>query len=189
VSTDYVFAGDAVRPIPEDAPIAPRTVYGETKAAGERAVRESGCDHLIVRPQWLYGDGRNFVRTILSAAAKGEPLRVVEDQLGRPTATTPLAAAILGAVSVGCRGTLHLACEGVTSWYDFARAIVLEGARRGLTKQVEVEPCSSAASSRPAPRPAYSVLALERARAEGLRMPHWTDALTVYLDEEVRRRA
>jgi dTDP-4-dehydrorhamnose reductase len=66
---------------------------------------------------------------------------------------------------------------------------VHEGSRRGLTKQVDVEPCASSAFPRPAPRPAYSALGLERARAEGLRMPHWTDALITYLDEEVQRRA
>ncbi len=189
VSTDYVFAGDAVRPIPEDAPLAPRTCSGASKAAGERAVSASGCEHLIVRTQWLYGEGRNFVRTILAAAGRGEPLRVVEDQLGRPTATAPLAAAILGAIERGCRGTLHLACEGVASWYDFARAIVREGARRGLTKQVEVQACASDEVRRPAVRPAYAVLGLERARAEGLALPHWTDALATYLDEEAKRRA
>jgi dTDP-4-dehydrorhamnose reductase len=189
VSTDFVFGGDAVRPIPEDAPLAPRSVYGETKAAGEQAVRASGCEHLIVRCQWLYGEGRNFVRTILAAAARGEPLRVVEDQLGRPTATGPLAARILGAVERGQRGTLHLACEGVASWYDFARAIVREGARRGLTKEVEVLACPSHAVPRPAVRPAYAVLGLERARAAGLALPHWTDALTAYLDEELERHA
>ena len=189
VSTDYVFGGEAVRPIPEDAPLAPRSRYGESKAAGERAVRASGCEHLIVRTQWLYGEGRNFVRTILTAAARGEPLRVVEDQLGRPTATAPLAAAILSAIERRCRGTLHLACEGLASKYDFARAIVREGAQRGLTKQVEVLACASEAFPRPAVRPAYAVLGLERARAAGLALPHWTDALTAYLDEELERHA
>ena len=189
VSTDYVFAGDEPLPIAEDAALAPRTVYGESKAEGERAVRESGCEHLIVRSQWLYGEGRNFVRTILAAAASGEPLRVVEDQLGRPTATLPLAEGILAAVRQGCRGTLHLACEGVASRYDFACAIVLEGARRGLTKQVEVSACSTSALARPATRPAYAVLGLERARAAGLRLPHWSAALQAYLDEEVGRHA
>ena len=189
VSTDYVFDGEATRPIPEAAPLAPLSVYGESKAAGERAVLASGCEHLIVRSQWLYGAGRNFVRTILAAASRGEPLRVVEDQLGRPTATAPLAAAIRGAIERECRGTLHLACEGVASKYDFARAIVREGARRGLTKEVEVQACASEAFPLPAARPAYAVLGLERARAQGLALPHWTDALSGYLDEEQQRRA
>jgi dTDP-4-dehydrorhamnose reductase len=189
VSTDYVFGGEAVRPIPEEAPLAPRSRYGESKAAGERAVRASGGEHLIVRTQWLYGEGRNFVRTILGAAARGQPLRVVEDQLGRPTATGPLAAGILAAVERGCRGTLHLACEGMASWFDFARAIVREGAQRGLTKQVDVQACASEERRDPAVRPAYAVLGLKRARAAGLSLPHWTDALATYLDEEVKRRA
>jgi dTDP-4-dehydrorhamnose reductase len=77
----------------------------------------------------------------------------------------------------------------VASWYDFARAIVREGARRGLTKEVEVQACASEAVPRPAVRPAYAVLGLERARAQGLTLPHWTEALTRYLDEEQERRA
>lgn len=188
VSTDYVFAGDGSTPIPEDARCEPRSVYGKTKAVGEAAVRDVGGEHLIVRTQWLFGPGPNFVRTILNAAAKGEPLRVVEDQVGRPTGSAELAVGLVQAIRSGLRGTLHLACDGVTTWYDFARAIVIEGASRKLTRQVDVEACATAALGRPAPRPAYGVLGLERARSAGLRLPHWTQALSAYLDAEVSRR-
>lgn len=189
LSTEYVFSGESSRPIPEDAPVLPQTVYGLSKEAGERGVRAAGGEHLIVRSQWLFGPGRNFVRTILEAGRRGEPLRVVEDQLGRPTETGALARGIVAAVESGLRDTLHIACEGIASWYDFARQILAEGARRGLTEAVPVEPVSSAGFPRPAPRPAYGVLGLERARAHGIRLPHWSEVLECYLDEEAKRHA
>jgi dTDP-4-dehydrorhamnose reductase len=184
LSTEYVFRGDASRPIPEDAPTHPLSSYGQSKLAGERAVAASGCEHLIVRTQWLFGPGPNFVRTILAAAGRGAPLSVVEDQLGRPTWSGTLATAILAGVRSGARGTLHLACEGVASWFDFAREIVRRGARLGLAPQVEVRPISSAQYPRTAVRPAYAVLGLERARKLGLPLEHWSDALDRYLELE-----
>ena len=189
VSTEYVFSGEACRPIPEDAALEPRTVYGQSKAAGERAVADSGCDHLIVRTQWLFGPGRNFVQTMLAAGRGGQPLRVVEDQLGRPTSTAALAEGLVVAIGSGLRGTVHIACEGVATWYDFTRQIISGGVRRGLTKDVPIEPVDTAAFPRPAPRPAYGVLDLARARAHGVRLPHWTSALEAYLDEEARSHA
>ncbi len=185
VSTEYVFSGDASRPIPEHGQADPRSVYGRTKLAGERAVSESGCEHLIVRTQWMFGPGPNFVRTILRAAADGQKLRVVEDQVGRPTGSRAVAEGLVAAVRGELRGTLHLACEGVCSWYDFAREIVREGAARGLARPVVVDPIATEEMPRPAPRPAYAVLALDRARAAGIRMPHWRDALVAYLDADV----
>lgn len=184
LSTDYVFDGRASVPVPEDAPTAPICVYGETKLAGERAVEEAGGAHLIVRTQWVFGPGPNFVRTILRAATSGGPMRVVEDQLGRPTWTTSLARAIFRAVEVGARGRLHLACEGVASWFDLARAVVDAGALRGLNPRVDVLAIPTRDMPRPAARPAYGVLGLERARGLGLVLPHWREALDGYLDAE-----
>jgi dTDP-4-dehydrorhamnose reductase len=186
LSTEYVFCGDASRPIPEDAPAAPRSVYGRTKWEGEEAIRAVGGDFLIVRTQWLFGPGKNFVGTILGAAGRGDPLRVVEDQLGRPTATDALASGLWSAAERGLRGTLHFACEGIASWYDFAHQIVLQGSERGLCPRVRVDPVASEAVPRPARRPAYGVLALERARAAGIVLPHWQDALATYLDREAK---
>lgn len=188
VSTEYVFSGETWRPIPEDAEAAPLSAYGRSKLAGEEAVRKSGAEHLIARTQWLFGPGPNFVRTILGAAGRGQALRVVEDQVGRPTCSPALARGIVAAVRGGLRGTLHLACEGVCSWYDFAREIIREGAARGLTQTVEIAPISTEEMPRPAARPAYAVLGLERARAAGVRLPHWRDALAAYLDEELRAK-
>lgn len=188
LSTDFVFDGQASRPIPEDAPTRPLSVYGRTKLAGERAVAAVGSEHLIVRTQWVFGPGGNFVRTILRAAATGGPLRVVEDQLGRPTWTTALARAIFSAVGAGARGTLHLACEGMASWFDLACAVVDEGARRGLIRRVGVTAIPSRDMPRPATRPAYGVLGLERARGLGIELPHWRETLERYLDAEREER-
>jgi dTDP-4-dehydrorhamnose reductase len=184
LSTDYVFSGEDPRPIAEDAPIAPRSVYGRTKWSGEEAVRRSGCEFLIIRSQWIFGPGPNFVRTIYRAVAADTPLRVAEDQLGRPTWTRFLARGIVAAVGAGTRGDLHLACEGVASWFDLAVATVEEAAQRGWTSRVPVEPIDSESVPRPARRPAYSVLGLDRARRLGFQLPHWRTALSAYFDSE-----
>jgi dTDP-4-dehydrorhamnose reductase len=183
-STDYVFDGTAHQPLVEDAPTRPLSVYGRTKLDGELAVRAAGGEHLIVRTQWVIGPGRGFVRTILQAAREGRRLRVVDDQLGRPTWTGALADGVWQALDRGARGVLHLACEGIASWYDLARAAVVEGARRGLNPRSAVEPISSREMPRPAPRPPYAVLGLERARALGIAMADWRDALEAYLAAE-----
>jgi dTDP-4-dehydrorhamnose reductase len=188
ISTEYIFAGDSARPIGEDAPTGPLSVYGRSKLAGERAVAESGCEHLIVRTQWLFGPGQCFPRTILGLAAQNRELRVVEDQVGRPTWTGALAPALIEAVQRDLRGVLHLACDGVASWYDFAREIVAEGVQRGLFGPVAVLPIPTEEMPRPAARPPYAVLGLDRARAAGIRLPHWREALTAYLDAESQGR-
>ena len=109
---------------------------------------------------------------------------MVEDQVGRPTWTTALARAIFRAVEVGARGRLHLACEGVASFFDLARAVVDEGVRRGIHERVPVLAMPTREMPRPAARPAYGVLGLERARGLGLVLPHWREALDGYLDAE-----
>jgi dTDP-4-dehydrorhamnose reductase len=183
-STDYVFDGDRATPWPEMAAPQPVSAYGRSKLAGERAVHEAGGDHLIVRTQWLMGPGPNFVRTILTAAAEGRELRVVDDQLGRPSWTGALASALLAALDAEVRGVLHLACEGIASWYDLAHAAVHEGARRGLNTEVPLVAIPTSEMPRPARRPAYGVLSLEKARGLGITLPHWRDALGAYLDAE-----
>lgn len=184
LSTDFVFDGRASQPVPEDAPTRPLSVYGRSKLRGEEAVRAAAGEHLVVRAQWVFGAGANFARTILRAAAKGEPLRVVEDQIGRPTWSASLARGIFAAVAAGARGTLHLANEGSASWFDFAREIAEQGARRGLCPAVEVRPIPTSEMPRPATRPAYGVLGLARARSLGIAAPYWREALTQYLDAE-----
>lgn len=157
VSTDYVFAGDATSPYAEDAPVAPRSAYGRTKADGERAVREELPDaHLVVRTAWLYGaHGGCFPRTIARVARERGSVSVVDDQVGQPTWTLDVARLVADLVEAGASaGTYHATSSGQCSWFDFAREVV---AAAGLDRDV-VQPTTSADFVRPAPRPSYSVL-------------------------------
>lgn len=182
-STDYVFDGTATEPYREDAPTSPLGVYGESKLAGEQAIRTSGARHLILRTAWVYGlRGHNFLRTMLRLAAERDELRVVADQIGSPTPAWLIAdmtARALPRSDLG--GTLHLVARGETSWHGFAEAIVEEALERGwLIRRPAVVPITTAQYPTPARRPAYSVLdtaALNR----GLEttMPHWRQALSL----------
>lgn len=184
LSTDYVFAGRDEKELAEDDPTEPLSAYGRSKLRGEGAVREAAGEHLIVRTSWLFGPGPNFVRAILARAAAGESLRVVEDEVGRPTWSGSLARALLQVPDAPVRGTLHLANEGVASRHAFACEIVREAVRRGLAPEVPVHPIRRADLGRPAARPAHAVLALARARAAGFALGHWKAALVAYLDAE-----
>nr|WP_277355740.1 dTDP-4-dehydrorhamnose reductase [Cellulomonas hominis] len=166
VSTDYVFDGCAASPYPETAPLAPHSAYGRTKAAGEWAVRAEAPDHLVVRTAWLYGAGGPcFPRTIARAAAERGHLDVVDDQVGQPTWTADLAGFIERLVSTDAApGIYHGTSAGETSWFDFARAVV---ASAGMDPEI-VSPTTSLEFVRPAPRPAYSVLAHGAATAAGV---------------------
>lgn len=188
ISTDYVFDGRSDGPVGEDAPLGPLSAYGRSKLEGEEAVRAAGSEHLIVRSSWLFGPGPNFVRAILARAAQGEPLRVVTDEVGRPTWTGSLARALFDVAAASLRGTLHLANRGTTDRHGFAVAIVREGARRGWNPEVSVEPIVRADLALPAERPAHAVLDLARAEAAGIELAHWSDALGGYLDAEEEKR-
>jgi dTDP-4-dehydrorhamnose reductase len=181
VSTDYVFAGDAASPYPEDAPLAPINAYGRGKLAGERAVARllPGTGY-VVRTAWLYGaHGPNFVRTMLRLAAGKDTIDVVDDQLGQPTWTYPLAGRLVELADAALdgrapAGTYHGTASGQTTWYGLAREIF---ARRGLDPD-RVRPTTSAAYPRPARRPHYSVLGHARWSAAGLAaLPPWYDML------------
>ena len=167
LSTDYVFAGDASEPYAEDAPIAPRSAYGRTKAAGEWAVRAHLPDRSwILRTAWLYGwHGRNFVDTILRLAADRDTLDVVADQHGQPTWTVDLAHRIVDVVERNVpAGAYHASASGHTTWHGLAQtALALSGA-----DPAKVRPTTTAAFPRPAPRPAWSVLAHELWATVGL---------------------
>ncbi|MGZ4476949.1 MAG: SDR family oxidoreductase, partial [Nocardioides sp.] len=157
VSTDYVFDGAAATPYAEDAPLAPRSAYGRSKAAGERAVREVLPDaSYVVRTAWLYGaHGACFPRTIARVAAEKGTISVVDDQVGQPTWTRDVADLVLRLVEADApAGTYHATSSGQTSWFGFAQRVV-EAA--GLDPAI-VTPTDSTAFQRPAPRPAYSVL-------------------------------
>ena len=165
VSTDYVFDGDATQPYPESAPVAPRSAYGRTKAAGEWAVRAEAQDALVVRTAWLNGaGGRCFPRTIARVAGGGDRLSVVADQTGQPTWTADLADLLVRLVAARAPGgSYHGTASGQATWHTFAGEVV---AAAGST--TPIDPTTSAAYQLPAPRPAYSVLGHERLRAVGV---------------------
>ncbi|MFJ8630599.1 dTDP-4-dehydrorhamnose reductase [Streptomyces sp. NPDC093568] len=169
VSTDYVFAGDGRTPYPEDAPPDPRTAYGRTKLAGERGVSdELPAASAVLRVAWLYGvHGRSFVSTMIGLESDRDTVDVVNDQRGQPTWSADVAALIadLGPrVGRDASGVFHATNAGEATWYDLAREVFgLLGADPD-----RVRPVTSEAFARPAPRPAYSVLAHGRLRRLGL---------------------
>jgi dTDP-4-dehydrorhamnose reductase len=176
VSTDYVFAGRASSPYDEDTPVAPRSAYGRSKAAGERAVLSSGADGFVVRTAWIYGAvGGNFVKTMTRLARERETVSVVDDQVGSPTWSLHLARGLVAlGISDATPGIYHCTSAGEASWFVFARAVFAE---LGLDP-ARVEPTTTDAFPRPAHRPAYSVLSSRRWHAAGLpEMAHWRDAL------------
>ncbi|HEX5067692.1 MAG TPA: dTDP-4-dehydrorhamnose reductase [Myxococcota bacterium] len=183
VSTDYVFDGQGTRPYREDDPPAPRSAYGRTKLAGEHAVLAASPSSLVVRTSWVFGRGRNFLAAILDQAAKrrsGEasgPLRVVDDQRGRPTYAVDLAAGIWGLVEVGAVGLYHVANEGVATWWELARFCLDEAGCRDLL----IDKISTGELRVDAPRPAWSVLDTSKARASGIALRPWQDAVRAYL--------
>jgi len=181
ISTDYVFPGNLDRPYHEGDAVGPRTAYGQSKLAGEEAVRRVCADHLILRTAWLYGSGGpSFVHTMLKLGSQaGPPLRVVDDQQGNPTSTDALVTAIITLLDQPRAGTVHLSCTGEASWFSFAQAIFES---HGITRSLV--PCTTAEFPRPAPRPANSRLEKRTLYEWGLApMPPWQNALNTYLHD------
>jgi dTDP-4-dehydrorhamnose reductase len=177
-STDFVFDGRSDRPYREEDPVHPLSMYGRSKLEGERAVASSGCRHLVVRTSWLFGlGGRNFVEAIAARAQRGEGLRVVTDQVGRPTLTVDLAEAVIRLLDADAEGLFQFANAGSCSWHEFAEAIV-----EGVGASVPVDRIVSSELGRPAERPAYSVLDTSKyAQATGHEPATWQEALSRYL--------
>ena len=176
VSTDYVFGGNATSPYLEDMATGPIGAYGRSKLAGELAVAAAApSSHAIVRTAWVFGPhGKNFVDTMLRLGAERDELTVVDDQLGCPTYTGHLAAALIAIAESRAHGVMHVAGGGQCTWWDLAVAIF---ARAGLS--VKVHRGSSADLGRPAPRPAYSVL--RSTRSDGPALPAWQEGLADHL--------
>lgn len=177
ISTDYVFDGDNLAPIREDNPVNPQTIYGKSKYLGEENVKMFCKKHFIIRTAWLYGEGDNFVRTMLKLAQTNTDLKVVGDQYGSPTSTKDLASGILALVETDHYGTFHGVCQGMCSWYDFAVKIFeIKGVN------VRVSKVTSEAFPRPAKRPKYSVLDNFMFTLYGINhFRHWEEALEDYL--------
>jgi dTDP-4-dehydrorhamnose reductase len=185
VSTDYVFdgrgAGPENRPYREDDPTAPLSVYGQSKLEGERLALQHPRA-AVVRTSWLFGPGGpNFVATMVNLIERGQlPLRVVRDQEGCPTYTPFLARAILDLAPLAVNGIVHYRNRERTTWYDFAREIATLWA--SPAQRVDVVPVTTAEFPRPAPRPAYSVLDVQRfEEAVGRRVEPWIWGLAEYL--------
>lgn len=170
-STDYVFDGQADQPWPVDALPCPINAYGRTKAAGEMKLIESGCNFLLVRTSSLYAPWpRNFVLTIADLARQRDTLKVVNDQVSRPTSATHLAAASFSLAAGENCGIWHVTDSGQASWFDLACHVV-----KTLRLPCQVEPCSTAEMPRPARRPAFSALDISQSETRLGLFPHWQE--------------
>jgi len=182
ISTDYGFDGKNYKPYVETDPPSPQSVYGLSKLKGEQAVLESPVDAIIIRTSWLYsGYGNNFVKTILRLAGERDKLTVVADQVGTPTYAGDLAKAIMEII---CSKNLkpekqiyHFSNEGVTSWFDFARAIVDESGFDCKVMPIETRDFPTKAC-----RPFYSVLNKRKIKQDfNIHIPYWRNSLSVVL--------
>lgn len=189
ISTDYIFDGNKTKPYVESDPICPICTYGESKAAGEKAVREAIDTHVILRTSWLYSShGNNFVKTILRLASERAELSVVADQYGCPTYAVDLAEAILEvARQINSRGSVqwgvyHYCGHGVTTWHGFAQKIC-QLARKYRTLQVKrIEATSTKGYPALAKRPSYSALDCSKIRSVfAIRTRPWQDSLAEML--------
>jgi dTDP-4-dehydrorhamnose reductase len=187
VSTDFIFDGTGKAPYRETDQANPLGVYGQSKLEGELAVQDVLPAATILRTAWVYGahGSSNFVKTMLRVAATGKPLRVVNDQVGSPTWTTDISAAILVLVGKGKTGVFNYTNAGETSWHGFAAAILEEASALGFDIKTEtVEPIPASEYPTPARRPAYSVL--DTSKIENcldLPIPQWRDSLKNMLKE------
>lgn len=195
ISTDYVFDGTGKTPYTEIMPIAPLGVYGKTKAEGERLVMEAHPDAYIFRTAWLYGPrGKNFVYTMVNLMNSRDSITVVNDQFGTPTCTMDLARyiilTILGNQDIPgnphpkiMSGIYHCTGEGETSWFGFAQEIYKIGREKGIiTKDCEVNPCTTAEYGAAVERPAYSVLSKSKLKkALQQKIPTWQESLKAFM--------
>lgn len=181
ISTDYIFPGDAKKPYIEfDAP-GPKGMYGATKLAGENFVKEFSDNYFILRTAWLYGDGKNFVKTMLRLSETNDTVRVVGDQYGTPTSARELAKAMDYLLLTDNYGTFHATCEGESNWADFTEEIF-----RLAGKNTKVEHITTEEFGAAAPRPAYSVMDNYMFRlTSDFRFADWHDAIAEYIREDL----
>lgn len=178
MSTDYVFGGESNSPCKEEDPPSPRSVYGATKLLGETNVLTHNPSSLIVRIQWLYGDGgENFITKIKRIAENTGIVEVVNDQRGTPTYAKDLAHPLKALLEGRYSGIYHMTNAGSCTWFEFAREIFLR-----LGMDVQVRPITSAKLNRKAKRPAHSVFDCSKLQKDtGIRLRSWKEALREYL--------
>nr|AEQ20349.1 dTDP-4-dehydrorhamnose reductase [uncultured bacterium CSL1] len=192
VSTDYVFDGTGDQPRDEATPAAPLNVYGQSKLAGELAIRDTGGEYLIFRTSWVFDhSGKNFVNTMLRLAAEHESLSVVDDQIGAPTYAPHLAQGMLKALRTAqagafASGVYHASAGGEVSWCGFAREIFATARHLGTTLKVkDVQPIASSAYPTPARRPLNSRLDCTKLERQlGVRLPDWKQGLRECLEKK-----
>jgi dTDP-4-dehydrorhamnose reductase len=187
VSTDYVFFGDGSAPMKENDECDPKGVYAKTKRAGELEIEDAGGKWLTVRTSWLYGlRGNNFPDTMIRLASERDALTVVNDQKGSPTFSRDLAEALWKLIELQKTGYFHFSNSGECTWFDFAVEAIKLAKDFGILpkeKNIDVQPVTSDKFPRPAPRPAYSVMALEKyIQATGETPRSWQDGLRNYLE-------
>ena len=177
ISTDYVFDGKGTRPYTEFDATGPQGMYGATKLAGENFVKEFCSEHFIIRTAWLYGDGKNFVKTMLRLSETHDQVRVVRDQVGSPTSAKELAGMIAYLIPTDNYGLFHGTCEGVCSWADFSREIFRLAGKKTAVEGITTEEYGAAA-----PRPAYSVLENYMLKlTTDYRFADWEQAIAEYI--------
>ena len=187
VSTDYVFGGDldTEKDYKEDDPKAPVTAYGITKLHGEEQIQNNTDKYYIFRTAWLYGDGNNFVRTMLKLGESKDELNVVSDQHGSPTYAEDLANIIAEAIEKKIPyGVYHATNEGYTTWYDFTKAIFEYAGIICKVNPVSTEEYIEMMKITQAKRPKNSQLSKEKLKAQGIEVPEWEDGLKRYLKVE-----
>ncbi len=188
ISTDYVLSGAAPKPLTEAAPIKPINAYGKAKAEGEAMLAKANPNHWIVRTAWLYGiNGKNFVKSMLNLMRTKEQISVVGDQLGNPTWTCDLAAAILKiAENPKLPGIYHFTGEGIASWHEFAVEIQKQALGKNLLEHaIPILPIASSEWKSPAKRPLWSALDKTKIKENfDIHIPAWQDSLSKYLDFE-----
>jgi dTDP-4-dehydrorhamnose reductase len=182
ISTDFIFKGDKPYPLVESDIAEPISIYGLTKLEGEQDIESILPQYYILRTSWLYSEyGNNFAKTMLKLGAERDELKIIADQVGTPTYAIDLAGAVLDIITSGSQnyGIYHYSNEGVTSWYDFAKAIFdLAGSK------VKAYPIRTSEYPTRATRPAFSVMDKAKIKTTfNIQIPYWRDSLAVCLEK------
>lgn len=179
ISTDYVFAGDKLTPYVESDPVCPQSIYGKTKAEAEKMVQQFADRYFILRTAWLYGDGKNFAKTMLRLSLTNDTVKVVNDQFGTPTSTYELAGAIDSLLFTDNYGLFHATCEGSCNWAEFAEEIFKLAGKTTTVQGITTEEFGAAAA-----RPAHSVLENQMFKmTNGYLFADWREAIKRYMEE------